>query len=87
MASDCDTSCTVEEASPRADLVLGGALVAAGCLESRRGRRSYGLVGHDLAGVLTLACTTAISLREDLKTAERDELVKRHGYNVFHHHE
>ncbi|HEY4542168.1 MAG TPA: GDP-mannose 4,6-dehydratase [Noviherbaspirillum sp.] len=26
-------------------------------------------------------------VREDLKTAERDELVKKHGYNVFAYHE
>jgi len=26
-------------------------------------------------------------VREDLKSAERDELVKRHGYSVFAHHE
>jgi GDPmannose 4,6-dehydratase len=26
-------------------------------------------------------------MREDLKSAERDELVKRHGFNAFDHHE
>jgi GDPmannose 4,6-dehydratase len=26
-------------------------------------------------------------VREDLKSAERDELVKRHGYSVFDYHE
>jgi GDPmannose 4,6-dehydratase len=26
-------------------------------------------------------------VREDLKSAERDELVKRHGYNAFDHYE
>ena len=26
-------------------------------------------------------------MREDLKTAERDELVKRHGFNTFNYHE
>jgi GDPmannose 4,6-dehydratase len=26
-------------------------------------------------------------VREDLKAAERDELVKRHGYNAFDYHE
>ena len=26
-------------------------------------------------------------VREDLKTSERDELVQRHGFAVFHHHE
>jgi GDPmannose 4,6-dehydratase len=26
-------------------------------------------------------------VREDLKSAEKDELVKRHGYSVFDYHE
>lgn len=26
-------------------------------------------------------------VREDLKSAERDELAKRHGYKAFDHHE
>jgi GDPmannose 4,6-dehydratase len=26
-------------------------------------------------------------VREDLKAAERDELIKRHGYTAFHRHE
>lgn len=26
-------------------------------------------------------------VREDLKTAERDELVKRHGYSAYDYHE
>ena len=26
-------------------------------------------------------------MREDLKSAERDELVKKHGYNTYNHHE
>jgi GDPmannose 4,6-dehydratase len=25
--------------------------------------------------------------REDLKSAERDELIKRHGYQAMNHHE
>lgn len=35
----------------------------------------------------TFAELVSEMVREDLKAAERDELVKRHGYNVFNHHE
>jgi len=36
---------------------------------------------------ITFKELVAEMVREDLKTAERDELVKRHGYTVLNHHE
>jgi GDPmannose 4,6-dehydratase len=36
---------------------------------------------------ITFQELVAEMVREDLKTAERDELVKKHGYNVFAYHE
>jgi GDPmannose 4,6-dehydratase len=35
----------------------------------------------------TFAELVAEMVREDLKAAERDELVKRHGYSAFDYHE
>lgn len=36
---------------------------------------------------ITFKELVAEMVREDLKTAERDELIKKHGYNVFNHNE
>src|SRR5690606_11429412 len=35
----------------------------------------------------TFAELVAEMVREDLKSAERDELVKKHGYSAYDHHE
>jgi GDPmannose 4,6-dehydratase len=36
---------------------------------------------------ITFKELVAEMVREDLKAAERDELIKRHGYTAFHRHE
>jgi GDPmannose 4,6-dehydratase len=36
---------------------------------------------------VTFGELVAEMVREDLKTAERDELVKKHGFKVMNHHE
>ena len=42
-----------------------------------------GLTGYDASG----KCIVAEMVREDLKSAERDELVKKHGYKTMDYHE
>ena len=37
--------------------------------------------------IITLKELVAEMIREDLKSAERDELVKKHGYNTYDYHE